>query len=112
MKRLIALVATTVILVSTSQAQVTKESVPGITNFARLESTVACAGAVTPSAVAEIKKMGFKAIFNLRLATEQGADIEGEAAAAKTSGVNFIHLPLNAASPDPAVVDSFLKAVT
>src|SRR5215813_1105564 len=33
MKRLIALVATTVILVSTAQAQVTKESVPAITNL-------------------------------------------------------------------------------
>ena len=62
--------------------------------------------------MAEIKKMGYKAIFNLRLPTEQGADIDGEAAAAKAAGINFVHLPLNGASPDPAVVDSFLKAIT
>src|SRR4029079_18952254 len=37
---------------------------------------------------------------------------EGEAAAAKAASINFIHLPLNAASPDPAVVDTFLKEVT
>src|SRR5947199_9982407 len=43
-----------------AQSQVKKETVAGITNFARIETTVACAGAVTPAAVAEIKKMGFK----------------------------------------------------
>jgi uncharacterized protein (TIGR01244 family) len=114
MKRAVLFLAIAVISVSvvSAQSQVKKESVPGIVNFAQIETTVACAGAVTPSSVAEIKKMGYKAIFNLRLANEQGADIEGEAAAARTAGVNFVHLPLNAASPDPAVVDSFLKAVT
>src|SRR5438445_10570366 len=114
MKRVLLLFAVAVISVSVgaAQSQVKKETVPGITNFTHLETTVACAGAVTPASVAEIKKMGYKAIFNLRLPTEQGADIEGEAAAAKAAGVNFVHLPLNAASPDPAVVDSFLKAVT
>jgi uncharacterized protein (TIGR01244 family) len=90
---------------------VTKESVPGITNLARLETTVACAGSVTPAAVAAIKKMGFKTIYNLRLATEQGADIDAEAAAAKTEGITFVHLPLSGSMPDPAVVDKFLKSI-
>ena len=97
---------------ASAQSQVKKETVPGITNFARIETTVACAGAVTPAAVAEIKKMGFKAIFNFRLATEPGADIEGETAAAKAAGINFMHLPLSGTSPDPAVADGFLKAIT
>ena len=92
-------------------AQVTKESVPGIVNFARLDDTVACAGAVTPSAVADVKKMGFKAIFNLRLPDEAGADIDGEKAAAAAAGLNFIHLPLSGSAPDPAVVDRFLEAM-
>jgi uncharacterized protein (TIGR01244 family) len=114
MKRLLSLfaVVTAVANIAAAQSQVKKETVPGITNFARLETTVACAGAVTPSAVAEIKKMGFKAIFNLRLANEQGADIESETAAAKAAGINFIHLPLSGSSPDPNVVDSFLEAIT
>ncbi len=113
MKRAVLLFAIAVISVSvvSAQAQVKKESVPGITNFAQIETTVACAGAVTPASVSEIKKMGYKAIFNLRLPTEQGADIEGEAAAAKAAGISFFHLPLNGASPDPAVVDSFLKTI-
>ena len=92
-------------------AQVTKETVPGITNLARVETTVACAGAVTPSAVAEIKKMGFTSIINLRQPTEQGADIEGEAAAAKTAGINFFNIPFNNAAPDTAVVDKFLQTI-
>jgi len=114
MKPAVLLFATAVITVSVvfAQSQVKKQTVPGITNFAQIETTVACAGAVTPASVAEIKKMGYKAIFNLRLPTEQGADIDGETAAAKAAGINFVHLPLNGASPDPAVVDNFLKAIT
>ena len=97
---------------ATTYAQgVTKESVPGVTNFARVETTIACAGATTPAAVSGLKKMGYASIINLRLASEPGADIDAEAAAAKEAGINFIHLPFNAASPDPAVVDNFLKAI-
>jgi uncharacterized protein (TIGR01244 family) len=111
MKTLIALIAT-VILTGAAQAQVTKESVPGITNLARVESTVACAGAVTPSAVTEIKKMGFASIINLRQPTEQGADIEAETAAAKSAGMKFYNIPFNNAAPDPAVVDRFLLTIS
>jgi uncharacterized protein (TIGR01244 family) len=112
MKTLISVIATAVILGGAAQGQVTKESVPGITNLARVESTVACAGAVTPSAVAEIKKMGFAAIINLRQPTEQGADIEAETAAAKTAGMKFYNIPFNNAAPDPAVVDRFLLTIS
>ena len=112
MKILIALIVTGAILVGAAQAQVKKYSVPGITNLSRLETTVACAGAVTPSAVAEIKKMGFTAIINLRQPTEQGADIDAEAAAAKTAGINFYNIPFNNAAPDPAAVDRFLLTIS
>ena len=75
--------------------QVTKESVAGIRNLARLETTVACAGAITADAVPEIKKMGFVSIVNLRLATEPGAEVEKEAAAAKAAGLRYIHVPFD-----------------
>src|SRR6476619_7157861 len=101
-----------VLLFSAAQAQVTKDTVPGITNLSRVETTVACAGAVTPSAVSEIKKMGFVSIINLRQPTEQGADIDGEAAAAKTAGINFYNIPFNNAAPDNAVVDRFLQTIS
>jgi len=98
--------------VAAGQSQVKKSTIEGITNFAQVETTVACAGAVSPSAVAGIKKMGFASIINLRLDSEKGADIEAEAAAAKAAGITFVHLPLNGAMPDPAVADRFLKVIT
>jgi uncharacterized protein (TIGR01244 family) len=93
-------------------AQVTKESLPGVTNYAHVETTVACAGATTPAAMEAVKRLGYKSVINLREATEQGADIDEEAQAAKAAGINFVHLPLNSQSPDPAVVPRFLAAVT
>jgi protein tyrosine phosphatase (PTP) superfamily phosphohydrolase (DUF442 family) len=93
-------------------AQVVREEVAGIRNFAKIESTVACAGAITPAAIEEIKKMGFASIINLRLATEQGADIEKHTAVAKTVGIPYYHIPFSASAPDPAAVDTFLKTIS
>ena len=92
--------------------QVTKETVTGVTNFARVETTFACAGATKVEAVPEIKKMGFASIINLRLANEAGADVDAEAAAAKAAGIRFYHIPFNGQSPEPAVADKFLEAIT
>ena len=78
----ILLIATVVAMgtsAAVAQSQVKKSTVEGITNFAQVETTVACAGAVTPAAVA---------------------------------GINFVHLPLNGAMPDPAVADRFLEVIT
>jgi uncharacterized protein (TIGR01244 family) len=95
-----------------ANAQVVKQEVPGIRNLAKVESTVACAGAITPGAVSEIKAMGYGAIINLRLATEEGADIEAHSAAAKAAGIPYYHIPFSSAAPDPAAVDTFLKTIT
>ena len=113
MKRVLLILAIVAmgVSVAAAQSQVKKSTVPGITNFAQVETTVACAGAVTPGSVAGIKKMGFASIINLRLANEQGADIDGEAAAAKAAGINFVHLPFNGNAPDPAVADAFIKTI-
>jgi len=97
---------------STAGAQVVRQEVPGVRNFAKIESTVACAGAITPTAITEIKKMGYASIINLRLATEQGADIEGNIAAAKAADIPYYHIPFSASAPDPAAVDTFLKTIT
>src|SRR5262245_6400913 len=100
------------LMATLASAQVVRQEVPGIRNFAKIESTVACAGAITPVAIPEIKKMGYASIINLRLATEQGADIDGNIAAAKTAGIPYYHIPFSGAAPDPAVVDTFLKTIT
>jgi uncharacterized protein (TIGR01244 family) len=91
--------------------QVTKETIPGIVNFAGVETTVACGGPVKPEGVAELKKRGFKAIVNVQLANEPTADVAGESAAASAAGLNYVHVPFLLASPDPTAVDRFLKAV-
>ncbi len=100
------------LLAAASNAQVVKQDVPGIRNFAKIETTVACAGAITAAAIPEIKKMGYASIINLRLASEQGADIEGNIAAAKAAGIPYYHIPFSGAAPDPAAVDTFLKTIT
>jgi len=114
MTRMFCVIATIALstFAAAAQMQVTKETVPGVVNFSRVETTVACAGATTPEGVAEVKKLVFASIINLRQASEPGADVDAEAAAAKTAGVTFVHLPFNAAAPDPTLVDRFLKAVT
>jgi uncharacterized protein (TIGR01244 family) len=109
---LVLTVITIGLSVASAQSAVKKSTVPGVTNFAQVETTVACAGAVTPDGVAAIKKMGFSSIINLRLANEPGANIEAEAEAAKAAGINFVHLPFNGSAPDPAVADQFLKTIT
>lgn len=109
---MVSLLAALLMAGTLAARQVTKESVAGVSNFSRLETTVACAGATTAEAVPEIKKMGFASIINLRQTGEAGANIEQEAAAAQAAGIKFFHVPFNGSSPDPAVADRFLAAIT
>ena len=92
--------------------QVTKDVVPGVNNFARLETTVACAGATKVEAVPEIKKFGFVSIINLRQPSEAGAEVEAEGAAARAVGLRYYSIPFDGSKPDPAVADKFLDAIT
>lgn len=91
--------------------QVTRPPIPGVTNFARVETTIACAGAITPASVVELKRLGYASIVNLRQASESGANVEEEADAVKAAGLRYVHLPLNGSSPDPAVADQFLRVI-
>src|SRR5579864_3206289 len=110
--RLALLFVVTGVGAAMAQAQVVRQDVPGVRNFAKIETTVACAGAITPAAIPEIKKMGYASIINLRLATEPGADIEGNIAAAKAAGIPYYHIPFSSSAPDPAAVDTLLKTIT
>lgn len=106
-----ALAAASLLAAPALAQEVTRETVPGIRNLARLETTVACSGAITADAVPEIKKMGFVSIVNLRLATETGAEVEKEEAAAKAAGLRYFHVPFDG-KPDPKAADQFLTAIT
>ncbi|MGH7463072.1 MAG: fused DSP-PTPase phosphatase/NAD kinase-like protein [Longimicrobiales bacterium] len=84
---------------------------PGITNFTKVDAVVACGGATETAALEALKNDGFKAVINLRQASEAGANIDENAARAQALGLTYIHLPLNGQAPDSTVVDQFLGAV-
>jgi uncharacterized protein (TIGR01244 family) len=109
--RMLSGLAIVALLVSSVSAQVKKSDMPGVRNYSRVDATVGCGGAVDPSAMSALRKEGYVSVINLRLPNEEGADIDAGRAAAKTAGLKYIHLPFNAASPDPKVVSDFLGAV-
>ena len=109
---LFALIAVVGLAAPAAAQQVTKETREGIKNFSRLETTVACAGAITSDAMPEIKKMGFVSVINLREAQEAGADIDKHRAAAEAAGLRYYHVPLNSAKPDPKAADAFVKIIS
>lgn len=106
----LAALATTAIS-ATAQVNVTKDTVPGVEHFARVETTVACGGVITPAAIAELKERGYKSVFNLQLPDEKNANVAGEAAAAKAAGIAYIHVPFTPTNPNTASVDTFLAEV-
>jgi uncharacterized protein (TIGR01244 family) len=92
-----------------------KVEVAGIHNFSRVEgapgfagSRVGLAGATEPSAMPALKSQGYAAVVNLRLAGEDGVDIEASRVAAEAAGLQYIHLPLDAKNATPADVDAVL----
>jgi uncharacterized protein (TIGR01244 family) len=109
--RILCAAACAALLIASTSAQVQKKEMPGIRNYSRVDATIGCGGAVDPSAMAALKQEGFVSVINLRLASEQGANVEAGRAAAQAAGLKYIHLPFNGAAPDPKVVDSFLAAV-
>ncbi len=97
---------------SKATAESTGETIEGVTNFHHLGTTVACAGAITAEAVPQIRKTGYASIINLREASEAGANVEAEAAAAEAASIRYYHIPFNPAAPEAAAVDKFLDAIT
>jgi tyrosine-protein phosphatase SIW14 len=89
-----------------------KEPLPGGETYTRVDPNVACGGVIPLGALSELKRRGFVAVINLRLASEPGAKVEEEGEAARAAGLKYIHIPFNYGAPDiPAIVDVFLKAV-
>ena len=110
--RALAAAAAILLFVAAAPRQLAKPDVEGVRNFTRVDATVACAGATSVEAIAELKREGFVSIVNLRRVSEPGADIEASRAAAEAAGLRYIHLPFDSSAPDPAVVAEFLAAVT
>ena len=90
---------------------VQKVEVPGITNFSRSGMTAGFGGATQPSAMDWLKDDGFVSVINLRLASEEGVELDASRMAAEAVGMEYIHLPLDSKNVDPQVIDNFLAAV-
>ena len=105
-----ALVVTFCAAVAAQQPQ--KQAIEGVRNYTRVDATIGCAGATEVSAIPAIAKMGYTSIINLRQSSEQGAAIDESRQAATAAGMKYVHLPLDGASPEPAVFDAFIAAVT
>lgn len=108
----IALWAVMVAVGAETQQQVVRQELPGVRNLSQVEPTVACAGATDAAAIPEIARRGYKAIVNLRLASERGAAIDEAREAASRAGIRYIHLPFDTARPDAEIIDRFIGAVT
>ncbi len=89
----------------------TKQERAGIVNFTKVDAVVACGGATETSALDGLAKDGFKSVINLRMASEANANIELNAAQARSLGLKYIHIPFNAAQPEPRVLEEFLAAI-
>lgn len=103
----LALLLSAALVVSAQQ----KMEKPGITNYTKVDAVVACGGATETSALEGLKNDGFKAVINLRQASEPGANIPENSARAKALGLNYLHIPFNATAPEQKSVDDFLAAV-
>ena len=87
-----------------------RETAPaGVSNYTRVDATVACAGATPVGAIPELKKNGFASMINFRTPEEDGAEIDASKAAAAKAGLEYIHIPFR--TPTPEHADAFLKAV-
>ena len=90
----------------------------GIRQFSRIEgpgglagSMVGFGGATQIDALPRLKKGGFNTIINLRLTTEEDANVEGKRAAAEAVGLNFVHLPMEPKDTDQKYVAEFLATI-
>jgi uncharacterized protein (TIGR01244 family) len=93
-------------------ASISRQDLPGVVNYSRVDATIGCGGATDVSAFPTLKREGFVSIVNLRLKDEPGVDIEQSTDAAREHGLKYFHLPFSAREPDPALVDRFLELVS
>ena len=85
---------------------------PGITHYTKVDAVVACGGATETTALEGLKNDGFKAVINLRQASERGANIDENRARATELGLKYIHIPFNTAAPENKTVDDFLATIS
>lgn len=91
--------------------QVTKSELSGVYNYSVTEDGFGFGGATEPSAMALLREQGYATVVNLRLDSEEGANVAQSRAAAEAAGLDYIHLPFDSKNPAPGYFDEFLAAV-
>jgi uncharacterized protein (TIGR01244 family) len=88
---------------------------PNIEHFSKIDGSTGFAGSqvgfggVTPdSDMTWLKEQGFATVINLRLAGEEGVDVECSRDAAEAAGLKYIHLPFSGRELDRQLVIDFL----
>ncbi len=104
-------VAACLLFVAAATVRAQQPTIEGVRNYTKVDATVGCAGATDSKALTNIAKLGYKAVLNLREATEAGVLIDESRVAAEAAGLKYIHLPFKGSAPDPKVADEFLKIV-
>lgn len=74
-----------------------------------VDERIATGGQPTDSAFAKLAANGYRAVLNLRTASE-GIDLKHEQEAIEKAGLRYINIPVSSA-PKPEQVDEFIKAV-
>jgi len=109
-RAIVLLAALAALAVPASVIEAQRDTAPaGVSNYTRVDATVACGGATPVQAIPELKKNGFVSVINFRTPDEAGANIEESKAAADKVGLKYIHLPHR--TPTPEIAEAFLKAV-
>ena len=111
MRRLFVLAFTAIVCTTAVISAQQKMSKPGISNYTQVDAVVACGGATETSALEGLKNDGFKAVINLRTATERGANIDENRARAESLGLKYLHIPFNGSAPENKTFDDFLTAI-
>jgi uncharacterized protein (TIGR01244 family) len=103
-------------LTARGDAVIEKTEVAGIINYSEYAgeqgfagSKVGFGGATQPAAMDWLKQEGFGTVINLRLADEEGVDVETSRAAAEAAGLRYVHLPFDAGNPDQGQIDRFFS---
>jgi uncharacterized protein (TIGR01244 family) len=87
--------------------QALKEDVPRIMC---VDERVATGGQPTDAAFAKLAANGYRAVLNLRTASE-GVDLKHEQDAVQTAGMRYVSIPVVSSAPKPEQVDEFIRAV-
>lgn len=94
---------------ATPQAPFGDKVSEAILNYNRATPYVATSGKYDAAAIAEVKALGFATVVELRGPDEEG--VAANAAAAKASGLNYIHIPVTTRAPTAEQVRTFARAV-